>query len=68
VTGGKQLKREGFFVEPTLFTNVKDDMKIAQEEIFGPVLCVMKFKEVDEVIARANSSCYGLTGAVFSKN
>jgi len=68
VTGGKRVKREGYFLEPTLFTNVTDGMKIAKEEIFGPVISILKFKDVDEVIARANSSRYGLIGSVFSAN
>ena len=48
--GGHSLGTEGYFVAPTLFTGVTDDMKIAREEIFGPVVCVLKFKTVDEVI------------------
>lgn len=68
MTGGNQIQRDGFFVEPTLFTGVTDEMKICKEEIFGPVLSVLKFSDIDEVIARANSSSYGLVGGVFSKN
>lgn len=66
--GGKRVKRDGYFIEPTLFTNVTDDMKIAKEEIFGPVISVLKFKDVDEVITRANNTRYGLIGSVFSSN
>lgn len=68
VTGGHQIQREGYFVEPTVFTNCKDDMKIVQEEIFGPVLSILSFSDTDEVIQRANNSQYGLVGAVFSED
>ncbi|NP_001311520.1 aldehyde dehydrogenase family 2 member C4-like [Capsicum annuum] len=59
LTGGKALDRKGYFIEPTIFIDVEDDMKIAKEEIFGPVLSVMKFKTVEEVIKRANCTNYG---------
>uniref|UniRef100_A0A673A783 Aldehyde dehydrogenase domain-containing protein n=1 Tax=Sphaeramia orbicularis TaxID=375764 RepID=A0A673A783_9TELE len=64
--GGKALGLKGFFIEPTVFSNVKDDMRIAKEEIFGPVQQIMKFKTIDEVIERANNTDYGLVGAVFT--
>ena len=60
LTGGKRHGNKGYFVEPTVFTDVKDEMRIAKEEIFGPVMSVMKFKTIDEVIERANNSQYGL--------
>ena len=63
VTGGERVGTKGFFVEPTIFDNVKDDMAIAQDEIFGPVVSVLPFKGVDEVIERANSTYYGLAAA-----
>ena len=66
--GGKQVGDKGYFVEPTVFTDVSDDMRIAKEEIFGPVMQIMKFKTLDEVIERANKSNYGLAAAVFTKN
>jgi aldehyde dehydrogenase (NAD+) len=66
--GGKKLERPGYFVPPTLFTGVTDDMRIAKEEIFGPVVCAMKFKTVEEVIARANNTTYGLAAAVHTKD
>jgi len=66
--GGSKGKGAGYFFEPTVFANVTDDMTIAREEIFGPVMCIMKFKDIEEVIARANDSHYGLAGAVFTKN
>jgi aldehyde dehydrogenase (NAD+) len=68
--GGKKPAHlpKGFFVEPTIFTDVHNRMTIAQEEIFGPVVCVMKFRHVDEAVAMANDSIYGLGGAVWSRN
>jgi aldehyde dehydrogenase (NAD+) len=68
VTGGNRVGDRGFFIEPTVFDNVRDDMCIAQEEIFGPVLAVMPFKDVDDVIARANKNVYGLAAAVWTKD
>ncbi|MGG1400033.1 aldehyde dehydrogenase family protein [Bacillus salipaludis] len=56
----------GYFVEPTVFVDVKNDMRIVQEEIFGPVVCIQKFKDEAEAIQLANSTVYGLAGAVFS--
>jgi acyl-CoA reductase-like NAD-dependent aldehyde dehydrogenase len=67
-TGGKAVQREGFFIEPTIFTNVNDDMKIAKEEIFGPVLSVFKYKTLDEAIKRANNTEYGLGAGVFTRS
>lgn len=66
--GGKSLDKKGFWIEPTVFSNVTDDMRIAREEIFGPVQQIFKFKTKDEVIDRANDTNYGLGGAVFSQN
>jgi aldehyde dehydrogenase (NAD+) len=68
LTGGKRFGKAGYFVEPTLFTDVKDEMKIAKEEIFGPVMQVMKFKDADDVIARGNRTTYGLAAAVWTKD
>jgi aldehyde dehydrogenase (NAD+) len=59
---------KGFYVQPTVFTNVDNRMTIAQEEIFGPVLCVIQYKGDDEAVRIANDSRYGLLGAVWSKN
>ncbi|QEC46416.1 aldehyde dehydrogenase [Baekduia soli] len=58
----------GYFVEPTVFADVTNDMRIAQEEIFGPVLCVIPFDDVEEAIAIANDSSYGLSGAVYAQD
>ena len=66
--GGKQYGNQGFFIEPTVFSNVRDNMQIAREEIFGPVMQILKFKTVDEVIERANSTRFGLAGGVFTKD
>ncbi len=64
--GGKAIDGKGFFIEPTVFTDVTDEMTIAREEIFGPVMCVLTFDEEAEVIARANASDYGLAAGVFT--
>lgn len=56
LTGGNRHGKKGYFVEPTVFADVQDDMKIAKEEIFGPVMSILKFKTTDEVIHRANNS------------
>lgn len=66
--GGKRWGNEGFFIEPTVFSNVSDSMRIAQDEIFGPVQSIIKFKTLDEVIDRANNTEYGLAAGIFTKN
>jgi aldehyde dehydrogenase (NAD+) len=68
VVGGKRVGKEGYFVEPTIFDGVKDEMTIAKDEIFGPVVSVLPFKNMDELIPRANNTMYGLAAAVFTKN
>jgi aldehyde dehydrogenase (NAD+) len=68
VTGGDRLGTDGFFVRPAVFADVRDTMRIATEEIFGPVASVLPFDEVDEVIARANTTQYGLGGGVWTQN
>lgn len=67
-TGGSRQGDKGYFIQPTIFTNVKDDMSIAQEEIFGPVMCIFKFSTVDEVIQRANDSTFGLAAGIWTQN
>ena len=59
---------QGFFVEPTVFADVTDNMTIAKEEIFGPVMQIMKFQDMDEIIHRANLTEYGLAASVFTKD
>ncbi len=67
LTGGKKANiEEGFYIEPTIFADVDENARIAQEEIFGPVLSIIKAKDFDEAIRIANNSDYGLTGSVFS--
>ena len=66
--GGNRLDREGFFMEPTLFTGVTDDMRIAQEEIFGPVLSLLEFEDEAEGLARANDTEFGLAAGVFTQD
>jgi aldehyde dehydrogenase (NAD+) len=68
VTGGDRWGEKGYFIEPTLFTNVTDKMKIAEEEIFGPVMSILRFKDVDEIVARANKTAYGLAAAVWTRD
>ncbi|KAK2355728.1 aldehyde dehydrogenase family 2 member B4, mitochondrial [Trifolium repens] len=66
--GGGRLGSKGFFVQPTVFSDVQDDMLIAKDEIFGPVQTILKFKDTNEVIRRANATRYGLAAGVFTKN
>ncbi|XP_032750391.1 aldehyde dehydrogenase, cytosolic 1-like [Rattus rattus] len=66
--GGGRWGNKGFFVQPTVFSNVTDEMRIAKEEIFGPVQQIMKFKSIDDVIKRANNTPYGLAAGVFTKD
>ena len=66
--GGERWGNEGYFIQPTIFTNNKPDMKIVQEEILGPVCVVIKFHDDDDIIQQANDSVYGLAAAVFSQN
>lgn len=68
VCGGKRLDRDGFYLEPTVFADVTDNMTIAKEEIFGPVMSVLTFKTEDEAIARANATEFGLSAGVFTRD
>jgi aldehyde dehydrogenase (NAD+) len=68
VTGGKRFGSRGYYIEPTLFTGVRDEMAIARDEIFGPVMSVLKFKDLDEIAARANNTTYGLAAAVWTRD
>ncbi|KAI0962715.1 hypothetical protein AcW1_000010 [Taiwanofungus camphoratus] len=66
--GGERVGTEGYFIQPTIFTDCKPHMKIVQEEIFGPVGVLIKFKDDEDVIHQANSTVYGLAAAVFSQD
>ncbi len=71
VTGGERVGGElerGFFYRPTVFTEVTDEMTIAREEIFGPVISIMPYDDMDEAVARANNTDYGLAAVVWTKD
>jgi len=66
--GGNRKGNIGYFVQPTVFSNVNDDMRIAKEEIFGPVQTILKFDTMNEVIERANRTNYGLASGIITKD
>ena len=66
--GGNRVGDRGYFIEPTVFADVQDEMKIAREEIFGPVMTIIKFRDLDEVIDRSNKTMYGLAAAVWTRD
>lgn len=68
VTGGERFGDRGYFVKPTVFTGVTDEMAIATDEIFGPVMNILKFRDVDEIVDRANNTFYGLAAAVWTRD
>ena len=72
VTGGDRLTEgdlaKGYFVAPTVFADVRDDMRIAQEEIFGPVISAIPFTDIDEVLSRANNTMFGLGSGVWTRD
>ncbi|MEO1638514.1 MAG: aldehyde dehydrogenase family protein [Pseudomonadota bacterium] len=68
VTGGRKLNNPGAFLEPTVLANVTPDMTIAQEEVFGPVVSVLRFSDDEEALRIANGTPYGLVGGVFTRN
>jgi acyl-CoA reductase-like NAD-dependent aldehyde dehydrogenase len=66
--GGHRIDRPGYFFEPTVFTGVRNDMRIAQEEVFGPVLAVIPFDDEEEAVTIANDTIYGLAGGVWTQD
>lgn len=68
VCGGRRLERPGYYLAPTVFADVSDQMTIAREEIFGPVLSVLDFDDEGDVVARANNTEYGLSAGVFTRD
>ncbi|KAI9451457.1 aldehyde dehydrogenase domain-containing protein [Lactarius psammicola] len=66
--GGERHGNEGYWIKPTIFTNTRPDMRIVQEEIFGPVGVIIKFKDEEDALRQANDTLYGLAAAVFSKD
>jgi aldehyde dehydrogenase (NAD+) len=68
VTGGERHGTKGYFIQPTIFSDVTEDMKIMQEEIFGPVCSIAKFETEEEIIKKGNNSTYGLAAAVHTQN
>ena len=68
LTGGNTFGDKGYYVEPTVFADVTDDMEIATDEIFGPVMNILKFRDIDEVIERSNNTYFGLAAAVWTRD
>ncbi|KAE8736356.1 Aldehyde dehydrogenase [Hibiscus syriacus] len=66
-TGGERIGDKGYYIQPTVFSNVNEKMLIAKDEIFGPVQSILKFKDINEVIQRANTTSYGLAAGVFTQ-
>jgi aldehyde dehydrogenase (NAD+) len=68
LTGGRRSERQGFFVEPTVFGDVDNDCRLAREEVFGPVVCLIRFRSEDEALRIANDTPYGLAAGVWTEN
>jgi len=67
-SGGERQGTEGYLIQPTIFTNARPDMRIVQEDIFGPVCVLIKFEDEEDVLRQANDTLYGLAAAVFTKD
>ena len=68
VTGGSRIGNEGYFVKPTVLVNTNDNMKVVREEIFGPVVAAIPFRDASEIVVRANDTVYGLAAGVWSRD
>ncbi|MFP6626917.1 MAG: aldehyde dehydrogenase family protein [Deltaproteobacteria bacterium] len=68
ITGGRRAREQGYFIEPTIFDGVANDMTIAREEIFGPVVSTITFKDLDEVVAKGNETDYGLAAGIWTRD
>jgi phenylacetaldehyde dehydrogenase len=70
VTGGNRIGDQGYFIEPTILTDLKPDMSVMREEIFGPVLCATRFDDddLDRIATEANRTTYGLAGSVWTRD
>jgi acyl-CoA reductase-like NAD-dependent aldehyde dehydrogenase len=68
VAGGEALERPGYFIPPTIVRDIPDDARLVREEQFGPILPVLRYTHIDDVIARANDSEYGLGGTIWTSN
>lgn len=66
--GGEKCPGDGYFIEPTVFSNVSEDMRVVKEEIFGPVIVIGRFASEADAISKANNTSYGLAAAVFTEN
>ena len=68
IAGGSRIDGKGYFVEPTVFVNTNNEMKIVKEEIFGPVVTAMPFKDLDDIAAIANDTSFGLASGIWTKD
>jgi aldehyde dehydrogenase (NAD+) len=66
--GGERHGTEGYWIQPTIFTDTRPDMRIVQEEIFGPVCVIIKFEDEEDALRQANDTLYGLAAAVFTRD
>jgi len=66
--GGGRVGERGYFVQPTVLTNVRQDMRVVQEEIFGPVVVALPFDDVDDAVRLANDTMYGLGASIWSND